>query len=59
MTSDVNYTDTFFSFLTGVIRNFSACLSKFGVFSRNWPVCFEKASFLNAGSYCNVEKKLT
>ena len=52
MTSDVNYTDIFLSFLTGVIRNISACLSKFGVFIRNWPACFEKANFLYAGSYC-------
>ena len=52
MTSDVNYTDIFFSFLTGVIRNFSACQSKFSVFIRNWPACFEKASFLYAGFYC-------
>ena len=41
MTSDVNYTDIFFSFLAGVIRNFSACLSKFSVFIRSWPACFE------------------
>ena len=34
----------FFSFLNGVI-------SKFSVFIRNWPACFEKASFfLYAGS---------
>ena len=26
-------------------------LSKFGVSMRNWPACFEKASFLYAGSY--------
>ena len=59
MTSDVNYTDFFFfSFLTGVIKNFSACLSKFGVFIRNWPACFEKASFLYAGSHC-IETLLT
>ena len=42
MTSDANYIDTF-----------SACLSEFGVFIRNWSACFEKASFLSAGSYCN------
>ena len=42
MTSDVNYTDIFFGFFTGVIRNFSGCLSKFCVFIRNWPACFEK-----------------
>ena len=54
MTSDVNYIDNFFSFLTGVIRNFSAFLSKFGVFIRNWPACFEKASFLYAGSSCTT-----
>ena len=42
----------FFSFLTRVMRNFSACLSKFGVFIRNWPACFEKVSFLFASSYC-------
>ena len=53
MTSDVNYIDIFFSFLAGVIRNFSACLSKFGIFIRNWPACFEKASFLYEGSYCS------
>ena len=60
MPSDVNYIDTFFSFLTGVIRNFSACLSIFGVFIRNWSACFEKVSFLYAGSYCiltNSERK--
>ena len=52
MASDINYIDIFFSFLTGVIRNFSACLSNFGVFIRNWPAYFEKASFLHMGSYC-------
>ena len=51
MTSDVNYIDISFSFFTEVIRNFSACLSKFGMFIRSWPACFEKASFLYAGSY--------
>ena len=40
----------FFSFLTGVIRNFSVCVSKFDVFIRNWPAGLEKASFLYAGS---------
>ena len=54
MTDDVNYIGIFYSFLTGVIRNFSACFSKFCVFIRNWPACFEKASFLYAGSYCNT-----
>ena len=49
---DVKYIDIFFGFLTGAIRNFSACLSKFDVFIRNWLACFEKASFLYAGSYC-------
>ena len=49
MTSGVNYTDVFFSFLTGVTRNFSTNLSKFGVFIRNWSACFEKVSFLYAG----------
>ena len=44
----------FFSVLTGVIRNVSACFSKFGVFMRNWPACFEKVSFLYAGSYRSV-----
>ena len=44
MTSD-NYIDIF-SFLNGVI-------SKFSVFIRNWPACFEKVSFLSAGSYCS------
>ena len=44
--------DICFSFLTGVTRNFSACLSKFGVFIRNWLACFEKPSFLYASSYC-------
>ena len=42
----------FFSFLTGVIRNFSVCLSKFDVFIRNWLACFEKVSFLYGGSFC-------
>ena len=42
----------FFVFSTGVTRNFLACLSKFSVFIRNWSACFEKASFLYAGSYC-------
>ena len=42
----------FFGFLTGVIRNFSACLSKCDVFVRNWLACFEKSSFLYRGSYC-------
>ena len=52
MTIDVNYIDSFFfSFLTGAIRKFSAFLSKFGVFIRNWPACFEIVSFLYAGSY--------
>ena len=51
MTSEVSQIDIFFSFLTGVIRNVSACLSKFGVLIRNWPACFEKASLLHAGSY--------
>ena len=41
----------FFGFLTGVIRKFSACLSKFDVFVRNWLACFEKASFLYEGFY--------
>ena len=54
MTSDVSCVDVFFSFLTGVIRNASACLSKFGVFIRNWSACFEKASFLYGGSYCTL-----
>ena len=45
----------FSSVLTGVIRNFSACLSKFGSFIRNWPACFEKTSFLYAGSYCKSQ----
>ena len=36
----------FVSFLNGVI-------SKFSVFIRNWPACFEKVSFLYAGSYCS------
>ena len=47
----------FFQFLTGVIRNFSACLSKFGVIIRNWPACFEKASFLYVGSYCTSKSQ--
>ena len=49
---DVKYIDIFFGFLTEVIRNFSACLSKFDVYIRNWSACFEKASFLYVGSYC-------
>ena len=48
MTSDVNYIDIFFNFLTGAIRKFSAWLSKFGVLIKNWPACFEKASFFYA-----------
>ena len=47
----------FFQFLTGVMRIFSTCLSKFGVIIRNWPACFEKASFLYAGSYCASESQ--
>ena len=47
MTSDVNYIDIF-QFLNWSYKNLSACLSKFGVFVRHWPACFEKASFLFA-----------
>ena len=39
---DVKYIGIFFGFLTGVVRNFSACLSKFDVFVRSWLACFEK-----------------
>ena len=42
----------FFVFSTGVLRNLSACLSKFSVFIRNWSAFSEKMSFLYAGSYC-------
>ena len=56
MTSDVNFIDIF-QFLIGVVRNFSACLSKFGVFIRNWPACFEKATFLHVGSYCTSKSQ--
>ena len=52
MTTDVNYIDIFLVSSTGVIRNFLACSSKFRVFIRNWSACFEKGSFLYAGSYC-------
>ena len=38
----------FFQFLNWSYKNLSACLSKSGVFIRNWPVCFEKVSFLYA-----------
>ena len=50
--TDVNDIDIVLVFSTGVIRNFLACLSKLSVFIRNWSACFEKASFLYAGSYC-------
>ena len=51
MTIDVNYIDLF-QFLNWSYTHFSASLSKFGVFMRNWPACSENVSFLYAGSYC-------
>ena len=47
----------FFQFLNWSYEKLSACLSKFGVFIRNWPACFEKASFLYAGSYCTSKSQ--
>ena len=57
--SDVNFIDIFFQFLTGVERKFSASLSKFGVFIRNWPACFENTTFLHVyvGSYCTSKSQ--
>ena len=36
------------------MKNFSFCLSKFGVFIRNWSACFEKAGSLYAGSHLRL-----
>ena len=48
----------FFGFLSGVIRIFLACLSKFDDFIRNWLACFEKVNFLYVGSCCSLRMGL-
>ena len=56
MTSDINFIDIF-SVSNWSYKKLFSLLIKFGVIIRSWPACFEKASFLYAGSYCTSKSQ--
>ena len=56
MTSDVNFIDIF-SISNWSCKKLFSLLIKIWCFIRNWPACFEKATFSYAGSYCTSKSQ--